>query len=233
MAGGLATERLAFQLGLPYKMLNRRVKTGLAIIGLLIAGFLFHQGYVLLVRGESLIGARKVKITMPKAYQDIIDIAVTTNDLTNDSVPDCKGLLSSGRLPWLSIHKEQPLREFGICQLWSERTGEVYLYDEKNLQANTRYKYETVSLHHVRITSTALKEKPKGVYHGYRIKYGREVWIIVSSAGRALIDSSIPPVPGCMYSEREQIVYFPQENLAALRKYYPNVQVPEKLILRH
>lgn len=209
------------------------VKTKLVVIALLIAGFFIYQGYLLVVTGESLLGVRKVRIAWPKSYNDIVDILVLMNDLTNDSVPDCNLLVSSGRLAWLSAHEEQPLKEFGICQLWSSRTQEVYLYDEKNLQTKTRYKYETDSLRYVRITTTATKEKPERVYHGYPTEYGEEVWIIVTTAGRAVIESSVPPMPGCIWSEPEQVIYFPEEILPALRKYYPNVRVPQELILVH
>jgi len=210
------------------------IKVFLVLFGCFALAIFTHQIYLFVVSGECLIAVRNKRVNMPRSCFDIGDICIAVNNY--DTLPDCNTLVADEFVPWLSLHPEQPLAKFGICQLYSKRTGEIYLYGHPNYDKSLeRYDKDTgEGTSYIFVTTTAVREGPKGVYHGYKYMYGEERWVVNWCGRDRLVESPVPPIPGCIffYSEKKEIIYFPEEIIPILKAYYPNVKVPEELILR-
>jgi len=226
-----------------YSRLVKSRKILFIVLGCVGGIFLAQQLCMFIVTGESLIAVRNIQVNMPRAYADIGEICVAMNSIASELkgepswnwLTDCERLAGDEFVPWLSLHQSQPLSEFGICQLYSAKTDEAYLYGHNDEYIRGAFEGdEGEILSYIAVTTTAVRENPKGVYHAYEIRPGEEKWVIDWSGYPRLVESPVPPIPGCVYScsEEEEAVYFPEKIIPALKAYYPNVKVPEELIMR-
>ncbi len=151
---------------------------------------------------------------------------------------------------------EQPYKESNIWVLASSRGSGKYLYStlpdffptkgrvgNLGLDGNPNY------LGIVILCSLARWEGPDGEYHPYK-KYplfvrnhieaelGGERWLCyVSLTGFMRARSQLPPVPGAVLftegisTDRSIRCRYPQELLPAVKKIYPNLEVPKEAIL--
>jgi len=160
-------------------------------------------------------------------------------------------------VPGLVLDANQPYRSYGIYILRTLETDQWFLYSS-NISSNsfTEKDFEDRGISTkdalvlpVCMCVMATREVSRGqyrAYHEYPPSLAREIgeqawrtWFFLSPAppevGR--IESTIPPVPGCValdciVREEKSKFYYPEEILPQLRTIYPNVQVPEELILR-
>ncbi len=160
-------------------------------------------------------------------------------------------------IPDLMLDSNQPYRLYEIYVLRTLKTKQWFLYStETSSDFLTASDLEGAGvpsrgamLHPVVMCVMGTHEVAPGEYRPYN-EYpaalvriiGEEAWItwVCLSANGLLtgfFQSAIPPVPGCIALEyvskpERSKFYYPEAVLPKLRAIYPNVQVPEELILR-
>jgi len=139
----------------------------------------------------------------------------------------------------IMVSEEQPYKNNDIYILKNKRRKwvkeETYLYT--NILPDEKI---TEGYYYIYACSGAFKEIKKGLYIARQDEEYHNHWVILAldlplddRKGHLtpVIHSNIPPFPGCLLDANNE-VYYPSEMLSALKKYYPNINIPEDKIIR-
>ncbi len=214
----------------------RKKRLLILIVMLVSVAFLGQQSFMYFTTGKSLIFTYKGSIT-PKDFGFILNeihYHVFRLWLLNDEdgYPDTDTLCNA--VDGIEPAEKQPLKDFLICIINNTETGKAYLYSEKAHKIIPQNLSQSISnnLVPILLVNKSLSEKPKGVYHSFKLDSKSNDWIGIATDGtRLIIDSPIPPIPGCFYSFEEKKVLVPIELLPAYKLIYPNLDIPKSSIM--
>ena len=140
-------------------------------------------------------------------------------------------LPEGGFFPHNVYYPEEQLLEHDSIYIFKHKTRpEIYLVTNKVDEQNVPEGYAMIYA-----CSAALKEKPKGRYWAHKAEDFQNYWVVNTICKGANeteeFRSSLPPFPGCLFGPDKK-VYYPASILPVIKEYYPNLQLPEEMILR-
>lgn len=218
--------------------MKKKSKFFLCLIAIVLMGFVGHQIYVYSTTGRSCIFTYRGSVTpedIGVIFQEV-RVHMFGMMMSDDKkeFPDMESLCKA--VNEIEPTNDQSLKHFHISLIYNNETGKTYLYSQDVYRIMSEDKYPTSSevWKIVLLANKSLSEKPKGIYHSFKLSPTGNDWVTLTRDGMGLkINSSIPPIPGCFYNTEEEKVYVPSELLPAYEIVYPNLNIPEASIMKH
>lgn len=218
-----------------------------------VVGFLFIEIGVSIIRGYGFFWSLgHLKSPLSSTFDDARRIIEYVDkewdwEKNSETFPSAEHIVQAAPyLDHLEMSEIQPYREFNIWVIQSRSNNNQYLYSPLSAIIDvslTRRVGSDRSYRKILFCNKAKWEGPEGQYHSYK-KYPRfvqkdlgiEKWgCVKTSVSYSAVPSEFPPVPGALVVFDDHLspdkVLYPSEVLPALKAIYPNVEVPDELIL--